>query len=69
MVTKERTETLWIGDGCIGDGKDRDASILFGEIESNRRIGFWRQFKLNHFIFDVVRIEFLKLSVKVLLHL
>ena len=37
--------------------------FYFGKIESNWRIGFGRQLKFNHFIFNVVRIEFLELGV------
>ena len=51
-------ETFWIGDGFIGVGEDRDISVLFCKIESNLPI-----------VCDVVRIEFVELGVKVLLHL
>ena len=62
-------ETLWIGDGFIGVGEDRDISILSGKTESKGRIRLWRQFKFSHFIFDVVGIDFFELGVKVVLHL
>jgi len=68
-VVKEGTETLRFNDGFIGISKDGDTSVLFGKIESNRRIGFRRRFKFSYFIFDVVEIEFLELGVKMLLYL
>ena len=43
--------------------------FFFGKIEPQWFIGLRGQFKFNHFIFDVVGIEFVELGVKVLSHL